>query len=155
MIPAIRDSYNKAFTKEKYQAFCDDLESIHPGQLDFRVAETPIFVPKDFTDKMLGACESIVDIIVDPQFKELTENAVPADSLVPNENDHSHFIAFDFGICINEEGTYEPQLIEMQGFPSLFAYEILLDEVFARHFPIPAGFSSYLSGYIRKAISNS
>ena len=44
---------------------------------------------------------------------------------VPGENDHSHFIAFDFGICINEEGEFEPQLIEMQGFPTLFAFEVL------------------------------
>ena len=50
------------------------------------------------------------------------------------ENHHSHFIAFDFGICINEAGEYEPQLIEMQGFPTLFAYEVLLDDVFKKAF---------------------
>ena len=48
---------------------------------------------------MLDACESIVDIIVDPKFKELTKNAIPENVKVPGENDHSHFIAFDFGIC--------------------------------------------------------
>ncbi len=149
MIPAIRQAYNAAFTHEKYQAFLKELQEAHPGQLDFRVAETPVFVPKDFTKKMLDACESIVDIIADPKFKELTKNAIPKNLYVPGENDHSHFIAFDFGICVNEKGEYEPQLIEMQGFPTLFAYEILLDDVFRHHYPVPPDFNCYLNGYTR------
>ncbi len=150
MIPAIRKAYNEAFTKEKYEAFLKELHSVHPDAIEFRVAETPIFVPKDFTDKILHACESIIDIIVDPNFKELTKNAVRKDLNVPGENDHSHFIAFDFGICINEQGEYEPQLIEMQGFPSLFAYEVLIDEVFRNHYPVPDNFSCYLNGYTKE-----
>ena len=110
-----------------------------------------MFVPKDFTKKMIDACESIVDIIVDPKFKELTKNAIPGNSKVPGENDHSHFIAFDFGICINEAGEYEPQLIEMQGFPTLFAYEVLLDDVFRKHFPVPTNYSIYLDKYERES----
>ena len=73
MIPSIRKKYNADFTKEKYAAFLKELNSVHPGALEFRVAETPIFVPKDFTKKMLDACESIVDIIADKNFKELTK----------------------------------------------------------------------------------
>ncbi len=53
MIPEIRDQFNKNFSEEKYQAFLKDLNSKHPGAIDFRVAETPIFIPKDFTNKML------------------------------------------------------------------------------------------------------
>jgi hypothetical protein len=150
MIPAIRKAYNEAFTKETYEAFLKELNNAHAGALEFRVAETPIFVPKDFTTKMLDACESIVDIIVDPKFKELTKNAIPENIKVPGENHHTHFIAFDFGICINEAGEYEPQLIEMQGFPTLFAYEVLLDDVFRKHFPVPADFDCYLGGYNRE-----
>jgi len=147
MIKEIRKEFNQNFTKEKYEAFLHELNNVHPGAIEFRVAETPVFVPKDFTKKMIDACESIVDIIVDPKFKELTKNAIPKQLQVPGENDHSHFIAFDFGICINEAGEYEPQLIEMQGFPTLFAYEILLDDVFRKHFPVHDNFSTYLGKY--------
>ncbi len=150
MIPAIRKAYNEAFTKEKYGTFLKELNSAFPGELDFRVAETPIFVPKDFTQKILDACESITDIITDPKFKELTKNAIPRHLQVPGETDHAHFIAFDFGICINDQGEYEPQLIEMQGFPTLFAYEVLIDDVFRKHFPVPEHFDCYLSGYTRE-----
>ncbi len=150
MIPAIRKAYNDSFSKEKYEAFLKELNQAHPGEIEFRVAETPVFVPKDFTKKMLEACESIVDIIVDPKFKDLTKNAIPKELKVPRENDRCEFLVFDFGICINEEGEYEPQLVEMQGFPSLFAYEVLLDEVFHKHFEVPANFSSYLNGYTKE-----
>ena len=151
MIPAIRKEYNDNFTKEKYEAFLNELDSVHPGAIEFRVAETPVFVPKDFTKKIISACESIVDIIVDPKFKELTKNAIPKHLLVPNENDHSHFIAFDFGICINDSGEYEPQLVEMQGFPTLFGYEVLLDDKFKKHFPVPNNFSSYLGDFDKES----
>lgn len=149
MIPAIRKHFNETFTQEKYQAFLKELQAVHPGAIEFRVAETAVFVPKDFTKKLLDACESIVDIIVDPAFKEKSKNAIPENLQVPGENDHSHFIAFDFGICINEEGEYEPQLIEMQGFPTLFAYEILVDDIFRNHFPVPDNFSAYLGNHDR------
>ena len=147
MIPSIRKKYNAAFTKEKYDAFLKELNAVHPGALEFRVAETPIFVPKDFTQKMMDACESIVDIIADKNFKQLTQKAIPKNLSIPNENYHSHFICFDFGICINDKGEYEPQLIEMQGFASLFAYEALLPEVHKKHFYTPDGFTKFLNGY--------
>jgi hypothetical protein len=147
MVPSIRKAFNEAFTKEKYEAFLHELHNVHPGAIEFRVAETAVFVPKDFTQKIIDACESIVDVIVDPSFKELTKNAIPSHLRVPGENDHSHFIAFDFGICINEKGEYEPQLIEMQGFPTLFAYEILIDDIFRKHFAVPQGYSAYLGGH--------
>ncbi|MBL7744889.1 MAG: hypothetical protein JNN00_15555 [Chitinophagaceae bacterium] len=151
MIPPLRKKFNKDFTIEKYGNFLVDLNEAHPGTIEFRVAETPVFVPKEFTKKLLDACESIIDVIVDPKFKELTKNAIPGNLQVPGENDHSHFIAFDFGVCINEKKEYEPQLIEMQGFPSLFAYEVVLDDIFRKHFPVPPGFEAYLGGHTRES----
>jgi len=151
MIASLRKSFNDHFTKEQYEKFLEDLHGVFPGQVDFRVAETPIFVPNDFTGKMLDACESIVDIIIDTKFKELTRNAIPKDLQVPGEEGRPDFIAFDFGICINEAGEYEPQLIEMQGFPSLFAYEVLIDDVFRRNYKAPDGFSAYLNDHDRES----
>ena len=147
MVPALRKQFNANFTNEKYQAFLKEAQAVHPGALEFRLAETAVFVPKDFTKKMLDACEAIVDTITDPEFKELTKNAIPKNLVVPGENDHAHFLVFDFGICINEAGEYEPQLIEMQGFPSLFAWEITLDDVFRKHFEVPANYSAFLGNH--------
>jgi hypothetical protein len=147
MIPELRTQYNENFTEEKYQSFLEDLDSKHPGDIVFRVAETPVFIPKDFTKKILDACESIVDIIVEPGFKKLTDRAIPKKDEVPNENEHTDFIAFDFGICENEKGELEPQLVEMQGFPTLFGFQIYYPQILEKHFDIPANFSHYLNGY--------
>ncbi len=149
MVPALRKKFNAEFTPEKYNAYLEEMNAQHPGGIEFRLAETPIFVDKNFKEKILSACESIVDVIVQPDFKKLTANAVPNDLKVPNENEHSHFIAFDFGICENANGELEPQLIEMQGFPTLFAYQVFDDDVSRKHFEIPSNYSSYLGGYTK------
>ena len=147
MIPSLREQFNKEFTQKKYEDFLKDLDSKHPGAIEFRIAETPLFVPKDFTNKMLGACETVVDFIKDPAFKRLTNRAVPPGENVPNENDHPHCIAFDFVICENKDGELEPQLIEMQGFPTLFGFQAYFPQIIEKHFNIPAGYSNYLNGY--------
>lgn len=151
MIPAIRSAFNQAFTQQKYEEFLKDLHSKHPGAIEFRVAETPVFVPKEFTQQLLDACESIVDVITDPSFKKMTDRSIPTTDLVPGENNHSHMIAFDFGVCINDAGKLEPQLIEMQGFPTLFAFQTYYPEVVRKHFDIPENFTHYLGGYERES----
>ena len=70
---------------------------------------------------------------------------------MPNENDHTHFIAFDFGICENAAGELEPQLIEMQGFPTLFGFQVYYPEVLKKHFPIPENFDNYLNDYNKES----
>lgn len=148
MVPKIRETFNARFTEEKYQDFLNEMNTIH-GPIEFRMAETPVFVDKDFLQQMLSACERIVDEISDPGFKALTGGAIPKELTVPNENDFPHCIAFDFGICSNEKGTLEPQLIEMQGFPSLFAFQVLLEDVFAKHFTLPNNYKTFLGGLDR------
>ena len=147
MVATIRNQFNKNFTEEKYQAFLTNLNKNFKGSIEFRVAETPIFIDKVFKDKILNACENIIDVITGYNFKTLTAQAVPDEYKVPNETNHCHFIAFDFGICENENGQLEPQLIEMQGFPSLFAYQIYLDVITKKHFEIPNHYSAYLNNF--------
>jgi hypothetical protein len=53
---------------------------------------------------------------------------------VPNEDDHTTFLAIDFGIC-EEEGAIVPKLIEVQGFPSLYNYQAHLYEKFVNQYP--------------------
>lgn len=146
----MREWFNSRFTDEMYQAYLQELNAEHPGALEFRVAETPIFVDKAFKDKMLSACESIVDVITQYNFKSLTAHAIPAEIKVPDENAHTHFIAFDFGICENEQGELEPQLIEMQGFPTLFAFQIFQTDIAKKYFDIPAEYDSYLNGFTKE-----
>jgi hypothetical protein len=150
MIPQLRALFNESFTKEKYQSFLGDLNAKHPGAIEFRVAETPVFVPDLFRDQMIGACEFIVDIITTPGFKTASDSAIPPGDFVPGKENHAQFIAFDFGVCINEKKELEPQLIEMQGFPTLYAFQVFYPEMVQKHFPMTGRFTQYLGGYERK-----
>ena len=146
----LRDKFNKNFTEEKYRNYMKSIDAVSPGALDFRIAETPIFIPKDFTKKMLDACEDIIDIIVAPNFITLTERSIPDDVKVPGDEGHAECMVFDFGICENAAGECEPQLIEMQGFPTLFAFQTFQSEIAAEYAELPANYSSYLNGYTKE-----
>jgi len=146
MVPSIRKAFNEAFTEERYQAFLQDLHAKHPGAIEFRVAETPIFVPTGFRNMMVECCEDIIDLVMSPGYLALTERSIPDGDRVPNENGHCHMFAFDFGICENEQGELEPKLIEMQGFPTLYAFEAFYPDVLERHFEIPGNYSHYFGG---------
>lgn len=146
MLASIRHSYNDAFSEEKYQDFINSIHADWPGQLDFRVAETPVFIPKDLKHKLMEACESFVDVIAGQFFKQKTQAAIPSEQYVPNENAHTSFLAIDFAICKDEDGSLLPQLIELQGFPSIFGFQSYVTEQFRKFFPIPEHFSNYFGG---------
>jgi hypothetical protein len=147
MVEALRNQFNASFTKEKYDAFLKELNGHYPDAIDFRIAETPEFIPKWFGDKIIDTCEYIIDIITGEGYKEATTRAIPKGEFVANENDHSHFIAFDFGICENSKGELEPQLIEMQGFPTLYGFEAFYPEILMKHFNIPENYTHYFNGH--------
>jgi len=151
MVPSLRKAFNEAFTEHQFEAFLKDLNHLHPGAIEFRVAETPEFIPKDFAQKIYEACENIIDLITDPGFKTLTDRSIPKNDFVPNENGHTHFIALDFGVCLNEDGELEPQLIEMQGFPTLFGFQVYYPDLLRKYFSIPDNYSQYLHGYNRES----
>ena len=150
-----RKTYNQSFTEDKYQQFLNSIESDYPGQLDFRVAETPVFVPKNLKDKLFEACDEIIETIVSDNFKTLTDRAIPTNQNVPNENGHASFLAIDFAVCKDENGALTPQLIELQGFASLYAYQGYVSETFKRNFPVPDNFNyafgtEDFDGYVEK-----
>jgi hypothetical protein len=145
MIPEIRHKFNESFSQEKYDAMLAEIQQEFPNQLDFRVAETPIFVPKDLKIKLLQACNDIIDVLLKPDFKEKTHRAIPANQNVPNEDEHPSFLAIDFAICKDEVGNLTPQLIELQGFPSLFGYQWYLGQKYRKFFYDPRNFSQYFN----------
>ena len=136
-----RKAFNSSFTEDNYKNFVSNIAADYPGQLDFRVAETPVFVPLDLKNSLVQACDEIIETLLSPDFSAKTNRAVPDGQNVPNENSHTSFLAIDFAICKKETGELFPQLIELQGFPSLYAYQPYLSETFPKHFTIPADFN--------------
>ncbi len=135
MIKKYRNQFNQNFTEEKYKDFIKDLENGYPV-IPFRVAETPIFIPTALKEKLIAAGEEIIGLIKQDNFKELTQNAIPKEWIVPNETANPHFLTFDYGLCKNEQGEIVPMLIEMQGFPSLYGFQAHLANSFIKSFDI-------------------
>ncbi len=146
MIPALRHKYNEQFTEEKYQNFLAELEQGYP-KIPFRIAETPVFIPKALKEKLIAAGEEIIKLIKQPDFKKLTQNSIPKNWKVPNENEQPHFLTFDFGICKNDAGELTPMLIEMQGFPSLYGFQLYLANTFRKCFEIDNATDHFLNDF--------
>jgi hypothetical protein len=147
MITSIRNKFNAQFTEAKYKNYLAELELPYPGCLEFRIAETPVFVPKEFKHKLLEVSEYISSVILSKDFKKITEQATPAEYNVPMETPFPACVVMDFAVTKNASDELEPQLIELQGFPSLFAFEILQDQTIRNNYTIPDGFTCYLNGY--------
>lgn len=149
MIKNIREAYNKNFSEEKYQALLDDINTAFNYKVRFKIAETPIFIPKALKQKLVEACHDILKVINRPDFKDLTQDAFfDETTIVPNEVGPPKFIQLDFGICKDEQGELVPKLIELQGFPSLYFFQELLGRMYRKHFGdvIPLGYSQHLNG---------
>lgn len=145
MDPSARKTFNENFTPEKYEQFLRSLNDGLKTSIAFRVAETPVFLTDDFRDKLLAAGEDIINVILQPDFKQLTERAIPEKWRVANENDHAHFIALDFGVCKDEKGDIVPKLIELQGFPSLYGFQVHLGDTYRDTFNLSKDWSIYFN----------
>jgi len=147
MIASIRQTFNQNFTQDVYQKYLACFESQFPNALDFRIAETPIFIDKHFTQKMLDTGEAINKVIQSSSFQKMTEPALKNIPHFPKESPLPKCLIMDFAIAINEQNEIVPALIELQGFPSLFAFEILQNKCLQKAYSLPEGYSPFLNDY--------
>ena len=143
MIKKYRDLFNDDFSFDKYKDVISDLKEKSGIEPQFRVSESPIFLTKDFKDKLKDACESISTQIKDIPQEELFK-AVPANCNVPNDTKQPHFFTIDFGICESKTGEIEPQLIELQAFPTLYTFQKELENTLCDVYP----FLNYLNSNV-------
>lgn len=147
MIPELRRRFNEAFTEARYAALVAELNTAVYWPVDFRVAESPLFFDATTTRALVDAANEIVAQLATPAFREHAKTAIPAGLTVPNETPSPHFLAVDFALCHDTSGAVLPQLIELQGFPTVACWQALLTRAYRKHFPeVPADFTSYFSG---------
>ena len=147
MIPALRQRYNAAFTEPAYAAFLAELNTAVYWPADFRVAESPLFLDEPTTGALVRAADDILRQLSTPGFRQHAANAIPAGLTVPAETPFPHFLAVDFALCRDAGGPVLPQLIELQGFPTVACWQALLARTYRKHFPaIPEEFTPYFAG---------
>jgi len=124
MIPLLRRQFNASFTPDKYQKFLRRIDEVSGTHVQFRLSETPCFFPKELIDRMSRAGEELIRQLVDnPQYRAKSDEAVPSEFKVPNEAPHPMFVQVDFGLIRDAHGELQPKLVELQAFPSLYAYQ--------------------------------
>jgi len=124
MIPSLRRQFNEHFTPEKYRAFLQRIDQNCGTHVQFRLSETPCFFPKELIDRMSRSGEELIRQLVDnPEYRAKSDEAVPAEFKVPKEAPHPMFAQVDFGLVRDAKGELQPKLVELQAFPSLYAYQ--------------------------------
>ncbi len=147
MIPDVRRAFNASFTQERYESLLRDLDQDAGCPPGFRVAETPIFLPEDLTRELVEAAHEVLAAVTSADYLKIAERAVPPELHVPGDEGHPAFFQVDFAIVRGEDGRLTPRLIELQGFPSLYGFQWLLEKELRAHFPaVPEGYTPYFSG---------
>jgi hypothetical protein len=144
--PRLRAAFNAEFTPEKYATLARCVNETEKWPADFRISETPIFLTREFTDEVTRAANEIIALTRTPEFAQHAASAVPKGLEVPNESGHPNFHVVDFAICA-EGDRLVPRLIELQAFPSLFAFQLLLLGCIRKEYPvIPRYWTSSFGG---------
>jgi hypothetical protein len=139
MLPEFRQRFNSNFTPAKYREFLDGLERACGAPVPFRNCETPCFLPRDLLEKMTAAGKQMIGQLVDsPEYLRRAESAIPAPFKVPGGGDHPLFVQVDFGLVRDDAGRVQPRLVEIQGFPSLYAYQLTVAEEYRRAYALDA-----------------
>ena len=146
MIPSLRRAYTAAFTDEKYREYQRRLEQRGGMEIPFRLAESPVFLPPVLRDEMVEASFEIFRQLSTPAALERSKAAVPKTLDVPGCDPLPTFAVTDFAITRGEGGRLAPRLIELQAFPTLYAFQVAQCEEFARMCPGGERLDWYLSG---------
>jgi hypothetical protein len=131
MIPSLRKQFNSNFTSEQYQAFLRRIDDTCGAHVQFRLSETPCFFPKSLLERMAeDGKELIHQLVENAKYRATSDESIPAEFRVPNEPDHPMFVQVDFGLVRGADGELHPKLVELQAFPSLYAYQPVLAQTY-------------------------
>ena len=134
MIEALRRAFNESWRPDDYEAYKARLAQAVGSRIGFRICETPVFLPPVLRDAMVKGALEIWDQLLRPEALARSKEAVPPEFDVPASDDHPLFAQADFAI-VDDGGRLAPRLIELQGFPSLYAFQLLQGRLCAEMMP--------------------
>jgi hypothetical protein len=147
VIPDLRNPFNARFQQADYARLLALLEAQCGVRVEFRVAETPIFVPRELLEEMANAGAQLTQMLLgDAEYLAAARNAIPPGFCAADETAHPHFLTADFSLVRDAGGHLAPRLVEMQAFPSVFAYQALLCSAYRRVFALDDSLRVFLGG---------
>jgi hypothetical protein len=137
VIRSLRQEFNSRFRPEAYRLLLRNLDACVRTHVAFRVAETPVFFPKALLDEMasIGA-ELTRSLVSDREYLAESARAIPEAWRAADETPHPHFMTVDFGLVKEADGRLSPRLVELQAFPSVYAYQFVLTESYRSAFAL-------------------
>ncbi len=146
MIAVLRQQFNANYTPEKYQRLLKLLEERCGTPVKFRVCETPCFLPKPLLHQMAEYGGELVQQLNGIDYRKASSAAIPEQFRVPRETAHPLFVQVDFGLVRDKFGKLQPKLVELQGFPSLYAYQALLSQTYEEVFGLDRNLKYLMGG---------
>lgn len=151
MIPSYRKSFNANFTQEKYDRLRREMTARCGMDVPFALCETPCFFPTALVERLGEDGKALIHQLVDnPEYRARSEASIPARFRVPNEAPHPMFVQVDFGLVRENSrdatGELQPKLVELQAFPSLYAYQPVLSQAYIDVFNLDPNLSYFLHG---------
>jgi len=145
MISFLRSQFNRNFTAKKYRTLLEVMEERCGRAVPFRISETPCFFPQLLVDEMAQYGKELIHQLESAEYRKASNAAIPPAFNVPREAPSPMFIQVDFGLVRGPSGKLEPRLVELQGFPSLYAYQAILSQTYIEVFDLDRNLS-YLHG---------
>jgi hypothetical protein len=154
MHPTYRAAYNAAFTAELHERQKAMLLERIGASPAFPLAETPVFLTPELSDSLATTAREIVAQLGDPARTERMRKAIPARWNAPGMDLFPSLLQVDLAV-VREGERLVPKLIELQGFPSLSAFEVFQAAVWSECLQgipgLPEGpWSPYFSGLDRE-----
>ena len=123
MISSLRQAFNREWSPAKYERFLALVTERSGVAPQFRHSETPCFLPEELVERMARyGREMVRQLLGNQAYQRDSSMAIPEKYRVPNEAPVPLFVQADFGL----DRDLQPQLVEIQGFPSLYAYQPVL-----------------------------
>jgi hypothetical protein len=138
LIVGLRESFNAAYSPEQYEILLSRLDRRAGTRIEFRIAETPIFLPKELLEELASAGIALTArLLAWPEYLAAASSSIPPAFRVAGESPHPHFLTADFALAHDADGNLAPRLVEIQAFPSVYAYQVALAEEYASVFDLP------------------
>lgn len=152
MVPSLRQRFNRDYSPEKYRKLLADLNQMCGTPIEFRVSETPCFLPQPLMEKMCAYGRELTEQLVnDRAYRQHSDAAVPAEYNVANESARPMFVQVDFGLVRAANGELEPKLVELQAFPSLYGYQAEMARQYIESYELPTSLGIFLGGLTEAA----
>ena len=117
--------YNQIYGEAVFQTYERYLVS-RVGGFTFRLAETPLFMSASLVRRLTNDARAICSELAAPALLPLLKKAIPPELDAPNMTSLPECVQVDFALVRNEHGELEGRVVELQGFPSLYALEVLM-----------------------------